>query len=133
MTDNRRAQTQLLSAPRALQTSEELFFLLRIYKCQERWTEAVQLLNSENVGLGSRIANNDRFFMFEKVHCLGSAGLWQDALAYSKSLLTVPDNENGRQALKERDDWKIWNLLRSTAQPARRKRVSTLIILLCAD
>ncbi|CAG8058045.1 unnamed protein product [Penicillium salamii] len=103
-------QTQLLSAPRALQTSEELYFLLRVYKVQERWAEALKVLESETTGTESRLANNDRVFLLEKLFFMGSAGVWKDAYAFTKQQLAVPESEAGRQVLKERDDWKTWNL-----------------------
>ncbi|CAG7923447.1 unnamed protein product [Penicillium olsonii] len=103
-------QTQLLSAPRAIQTSEELYFLLRIYKVQERWAEALKLLESETTGIKSRLVNNDRTFLIEKLYFLGFAGAWKEGYAFTKDLLAVPENEEGRQGLNERDDWNTWNL-----------------------
>lgn len=99
------------SPPRALQSGEELYFLLRILEAQKRSAEVVQVLETENTGLGSRLVNNDRVFMLAKVQNLGVAGLWKEGYSYVKSLLAVPEDEEGRKALKERDDWKIWNLL----------------------
>lgn len=42
---------------------------------------------------------------------MGAAGVWPEAYSYAKGLLTVPEDEEGRCSLRERDDWKIWNLL----------------------
>jgi N-terminal acetyltransferase B complex non-catalytic subunit len=106
----------LPSNARALQSGEDLFFLIRIYESQNRSAEAVQILDSENTGLGSRIANNDRFLMLAKVNNLGLAGLWKEGYSYAKGLLAVPEDEEGHKALKERDDWKIWNLLIAAAR-----------------
>lgn len=78
---------------------------------QNRPAEAVHILDSENAGLSSRIANNDRTFMMEKIQCMGLAGLWKEAYAYAKGLLAVPEDDEARKSLLERDDWKIWNLL----------------------
>lgn len=104
-------QTELLSPPRAIQTAEELLLVIRILESQDRWAEVVQVLNSENAGLSSRIVNNDRTFMSSKVTSLGAAGLWEEGHSYAKSLLTVSEDEAERSTLHERDDWKYWNLL----------------------
>ncbi|KAJ5963624.1 N-acetyltransferase B complex non-catalytic subunit [Penicillium vulpinum] len=103
--------TELLSPPRAIQTAEELLLVFRIFESQSRWEEIVQVLNRENVGLSSRIVNNDRSFMLAKVTALGAAGLWEEGHSYAKSLLAVSENESERNTLHERDDWKYWNLL----------------------
>ncbi|KXG52587.1 N-acetyltransferase B complex, non-catalytic subunit [Penicillium griseofulvum] len=108
--------TELLSPTRAIQTAEELLLVIRIFESQYRWKEIVQVLNSDNVGLSSRIVNNDRTFMIAKVMALGVAGLWEEGYSYTKSLLTVPDDEAERNALHERDDWKYWNLLIAAAR-----------------
>lgn len=42
---------------------------------------------------------------------MGAAGVWPEAYSYAKGLLAVPEDEEGRRDLRERDDWKIWNLL----------------------
>ncbi|KAI2680984.1 hypothetical protein DTO013E5_8853 [Penicillium roqueforti] len=103
--------TELLSPPRAIQTAEELLLVVRILESQSRWAEIVQVLNSENTGLSSRIVNNDRTFMLAKVTSLGAAELWEEGHSYVKGLLTVPEDEAERKTLHERDDWKYWNLL----------------------
>lgn len=85
--------------------------VVRILESQSRWAEIVQVLNSENTGLSSRIVNNDRTFMLAKVTSLGAAELWEEGHSYVKGLLTVPEDEAERKTLHERDDWKYWNLL----------------------
>lgn len=104
-------QTELLSPPRAIQTAEELLLVVRVLESQGRWTEIVQVLDSENAGLSSRIVNNDRTFMLVKVISLGAAELWEEGHSYVKSLLAVSEDEAERSTLHERDDWKYWNLL----------------------
>lgn len=101
----------MLSPPRAIQTAEELLLLVRIFESQNRDSETVDILNSENAGLNSRIVNKDQAFMSIKVSCLKTAGLWEDGHSYAKSLLAVPEDEAERKALHERDNWKYWDLL----------------------
>ncbi|KAJ5673827.1 hypothetical protein N7462_009266 [Penicillium macrosclerotiorum] len=104
-------RSQLLSAPRAIQTSEELLLLIKIYEAQGRFDEVVKTLDSENLGLSSRIVQNDTAFLGFKASNLGAGKMWEEAISFVKSLYTVPDNEEKRKALREIDDWNIWNLL----------------------
>ena len=68
------------------------------------------MLESETTGIKSRLVNNDRTFLIEKLYFLGFAGAWKEGYAFTKDLLAVPENEEGRQGLNERDDWNTWNL-----------------------
>jgi N-terminal acetyltransferase B complex non-catalytic subunit len=90
--------------------------LVRIFESQDRSTEILQILDSENAGLSSRIVNNDRTFMSIKVSCLKAAGLWEEGHSYAKSLLAVPEDEAERKTLHERDHWKYWDLLTAAAR-----------------
>lgn len=104
-------QTDLLSYPRAIHNPEEMYLLFRIFEKQDRHAEAVKILDSENVGLKSRILQNDWIFILCKISCLKSGGLWEDGVSFVKSLLTVPDDEKGQKAIQQYDDWEVWYLL----------------------
>jgi N-terminal acetyltransferase B complex non-catalytic subunit len=107
-------QKELLSPPRAIQTAEELSLLIKIFDTQGRYGEVVSLLSSENLGIKSRIAQNEWTFVVAKLDYLEKAGLWEDALTSSRELLTLPDNiTNGTtmSTVTEKDDWRVWNLL----------------------
>lgn len=105
------SQTDLLSHPRSIHTTEELYLLYKIFYTQGRHAEAVKILDSENVGISSRILKNDMTFVLCKVESLTSAELWEDSLSYAKSLLTVSDNEEEQNSLQQYDDWEVWQLL----------------------
>ncbi|KAJ5176236.1 uncharacterized protein N7482_002113 [Penicillium canariense] len=105
------AGNQLLSPPRAIQTSEELRLLLQIYENQGRNAEAVKILDSENVGLTSRIVQNDTAFLGFKASNLAAGKMWEEGMSFVRNLYAVPDDEDKRKALRELDDWNIWNLL----------------------
>ncbi|KAH8693616.1 putative cytoskeleton organization protein [Talaromyces proteolyticus] len=108
---------ELLSPPRAIQTTEELFLLIKIFQSQDRNDEILKILDSENVGLKSRIVQNDWFFVREKLICLGKAEKWTDGFEYAKEFLSVPeDGDSAQNLLKERDDWEVWNLLLSSVK-----------------
>ncbi|KAL2007064.1 hypothetical protein VTN00DRAFT_8502 [Thermoascus crustaceus] len=103
---------ELLSPPRAIQTSEELLLLTKIFELQGRHAEVVSILDSENLGISSRVVQNDWSFVRAKLLNLEKAEKWDEGLSYAKSLLDTTDAE----ALKERDDWTVWNLLLSATQ-----------------
>ncbi|CEJ59380.1 hypothetical protein PMG11_08005 [Penicillium brasilianum] len=103
--------SQLLSPPRAIQTSEELRLLIRIYENQGRNSEVVKILDSENLGLKSRIVQNDSAFLGYKAFNLGVSKMWAEGISFVRDLYTVPDDKEKLKALRELDDWSIWNLL----------------------
>jgi N-terminal acetyltransferase B complex non-catalytic subunit len=72
------------------------------------------LLNSENLGIKSRIAQNEWTFVVAKLDNLEKAGLWEDALISTRELLTLPDditNGTTMATVTEKDDWHVWRLL----------------------
>jgi N-terminal acetyltransferase B complex non-catalytic subunit len=106
-----------LSPPRAIQNQEELFLLLKIFQSQNRNDEILKILDSENLGLNSRIVQNDWFFVREKILCLGRSEKWTEGLDFAQGFLSVPDeDEKAKALLKERDDWEVWSLLLSSAK-----------------
>lgn len=100
-----------MSAPRAIQSVEELILLIRIYESQGRYEEIVTLLDSDAVGIGSRLVQNDWNLVHTKLDCLGKGGMWTEGLRFAKSLLKVPDDPAAQKAAQELDDWAAWNLL----------------------
>ncbi|KAL1858493.1 hypothetical protein Plec18170_002692 [Paecilomyces lecythidis] len=109
---------ELLSPPRAVQTAEELLLLIKIFEKQDRYAEIVKILDSENLGIKSRIVQNDWSFVRSKIIGLENAQLWDDGAAFAKSLLSGSEDSI---ALKESDDWAVWNLLLSATQNAGKK------------
>ena len=73
----------------------------------------MKLLNSEHLGVTSRIVQNDWSFVTAKLDALERAEQWEEALAYARELLTLPDDANAAADMKyrEKDDWKVWSLL----------------------
>lgn len=104
-------QKEVLSPGRAIQTTEELLLLTQILESQDRFSEVAKILDSDNVGISSRIVQNDWNFVTIKLNSLGKAGMWTEGLSYAKQLLAIPNNEDERKALQERDDWSVWSLL----------------------
>lgn len=85
--------------------------LVKILESQQRFDEVVKILGSDNVGISSRILQNDKTFLASKAKNLEAGKLWDDAVTFVKELYTVPDDEEKRKSLPELDDWVIWNLL----------------------
>ncbi|KAA8649097.1 hypothetical protein EYZ11_000689 [Aspergillus tanneri] len=107
---------ELLSPPRAIQTAEELLLLAKIFESQGRHAEVVKILDSETLGISSRVIQNDWTFVGVKLANLERAQMWPEGLSYAKSLLAIPTNEVEQKALQERDDWAVWSLLVAAAR-----------------
>ncbi|EEH47984.2 uncharacterized protein PADG_04068 [Paracoccidioides brasiliensis Pb18] len=118
---------ELLSPPRAIQTSEELFLLIKIFNTQESYEEIVHLLNSQNLGVESRIAQNDWSFVSAKIASLENAGLWDEALSFTRELLSLPNelaNGSAAAAAQEKDDWLVWSLLLKSTEKSGKKETA---------
>lgn len=104
-------QNQLLSHPRAIQTSEELLLLIQIFESQGRHTEIVKILDSANLGIASRIVQNDWSMIRAKLLSLEEAKLWNEGISYTKELLPLSNDQSARKSAQEHDDWAAWNIL----------------------
>ncbi|KAL4950244.1 N-acetyltransferase B complex non catalytic subunit-domain-containing protein [Aspergillus filifer] len=107
---------ELLSPPRAIQTAEELLLLVKIYETQGKHAEIVKVLNSENLGIKSKMVQNDWSFVGVKLSSLEKAEMWMEGLACTKELLAIPTTEEEKKAIQERDDWAVWHLLVTATQ-----------------
>lgn len=108
-------QKELLSPPRAIQTPEELSLLVKIYEAQNRHDELLEILDSQNLGISSRIAQNDWSFVRTKMLILEKLGRWEEGLKLARELLALPDSSTddakAAASVEEKDDWKVWSLL----------------------
>lgn len=113
----------MLSPPRAIQTAEELILLIKIFQAQGRDDEILKILDSDNLGLNSRLVQNDWFFIREKLLSLERAEKWTSGLEYAKELLTMPEeDEAAKKLLQERDDWGVWSLLLTSTKKLDDKK-----------
>ncbi|KAH2468832.1 hypothetical protein KXW63_008960 [Aspergillus fumigatus] len=115
---------ELLSTPRAIQNAEELLLLIKICESQRRHSEVVKLLDSQNLGLSSRIVQNDWPFVGEKLSGLEKAEMWAEGLSYARNLLAIPTNESEEKTLQERDDWAVWSLLIHSVQNIKNEETT---------
>lgn len=90
--------------------------LVKIYESQGRHAEIVGILNSENLGIQSRIVQKDWSFVGVKLASLEKAEMWTEGLSYAKELLAIPTTEQEKKSIQERDDWAVWHLLVTSAQ-----------------
>lgn len=95
--------------------------LVKIFEHQGCYGEVVKILDSENLGLDSRVVQNEWSFVGTKLFNLEKAQMWTEALAYTRSLLAIPTNESERKALQERDDWAVWQILIAAARNINTK------------
>lgn len=101
-----------MSQSRAIQTPEELFLLLTILDSQGKFEENATILHSQNLGIDSRIAQNDWSFVRAKLENLAKASLWEESLSYARELLALPDDTtSGATNPQEKDDWAVWDVL----------------------
>ncbi|KAL2838147.1 N-acetyltransferase B complex non catalytic subunit-domain-containing protein [Aspergillus pseudodeflectus] len=107
---------ELLSPPRAIQSAEELLLLVKIYESQGRHSEIVKILDSENLGIKSKMVQSDWSFIGVKLSSLEKAEMWAEGLSYTKELLAIPFTEEEKKAIQERDDWAVWHLLVTATQ-----------------
>lgn len=90
--------------------------LIKICESQERHAEVAKLLDSENLGLNSRIVQNDWPFVGTKLSSLEKAEMWTEGLFYARGLLAIPTSEAEEKTLQERDDWAVWSVLVTSVQ-----------------
>ena len=90
--------------------------LVRIFESQGRHAEIIKILDSDNLGINSRIIQNDWSFVGVKLSNLEKAKMWTEGLLYAKELLAIPSSEEERKAIQERDDWAVWHLLVTATQ-----------------
>ncbi|KAL2852865.1 N-acetyltransferase B complex non catalytic subunit-domain-containing protein [Aspergillus pseudoustus] len=107
---------ELLSPPRAIQSAEELLLLVKIYESQGRHSEVVKVLDSANLGIKSKMVQNDWSFIGVKLASLEKAEMWTEGLSYAKELLAIPSTEEEKKGIQERDDWAVWHLLVTATQ-----------------
>lgn len=85
--------------------------LVKIFESQGLHSELLKLLDSQNVGISSRIVQNEWAFVVSKISNLAAAKLWEDAFAYIKNLLTAPEPVDTERYLQKHDDWQVWEVL----------------------
>ncbi len=107
---------ELLSQGRTLHTLEELFFLLKVYRSQNKYEEALAILDDPRTGIHSRVGKNSWELVRTKIELYETCNLWKDEWQFCWELLedARPDylQDVGRTSYsvfgKVGDDWKVW-------------------------
>lgn len=84
---------------------------MKMLESQDRSDEVVKILGSENLGIGSRIVQNDTSFLSLKAVNLGRSKQWVEGVSFIRDTLTIPEEEEKQKAVLELDNWDLWNLL----------------------
>ncbi|KAI9757114.1 MAG: hypothetical protein M4579_003592 [Chaenotheca gracillima] len=114
----------LMSPGRSIQTPQELHLLLLVYLDKEKETEALKILSSANIGIGSPIAKGDWDFVRIKLDILQTLEKWDETWNFCKTLLEAssaspakePKEDEPRPKTVPGDDWNVWMSLISASR-----------------
>lgn len=79
----------------------------------------MKILDSDNLGLKSRVVQSDNAFLGFKASNLVAAQMWEEGIAFVKNLYAISNDEERLKALREIDDWSIWSVLVSATKNAK--------------
>lgn len=95
---------------------EDIFLLLRVYRSQERYAEALKVLEDPLTGIASRLGNHSWELVRQKIELYELCHLWSEEWQFCAHLLkdAHPDSLQNPLLLsyhqfgKFGDDWKVW-------------------------
>ena len=105
---------------RAINTLEDLLLLLRVYRAQEKYSEAAAILTDPRIGVGSPLGGNSWELIRQLIELFELSHRWGDVFQLCQQLLIDARDEylgNPRFSLthytygKLGDDWKVWQAL----------------------
>lgn len=108
-----------------LNTLEDLLLLLKVFRSQEKYSEALKILDDPLTGVSSRLGQNSWELVRHKVELYELCHRWDEEWEFCRELLedAHPDNlQNASRSPKHQfgafgDDWIVWvGLLSATAQ-----------------
>ena len=112
-----RAQQASPKAGRCIHTAQELHLLISIYREQGYKEEALQILDSANLGVRSTVAKGTWSMVRDKLELLEESELWPQLWDFCKTTLDEARGEdhangNARQPNPPHgDDWTVWKCL----------------------
>ena len=116
------------SPKRALNTSEDLLLLVRVYKSQNKDTEALALLEDQRTGFGSHLCKKDWEIVRQMIELYTLCKRWQslydvcrEILQCSLARILIPDQEPSQWDFGPLgDDWVVWDgLLTASVELAK--------------
>lgn len=101
---------------RALNSLEDIFLLLKVYRSQERYAEALEVLDDPLTGITSRLSNNSWELVRQKIELYELCHLWNEEWQFCAEILkdAHPDYLQNKYRYpyhpfgKFGDDWKVW-------------------------
>ena len=106
-----------------LENLEDLLLLVRVYRSQNKFKEALNVLDDDRTGIISRIGNKEWQLLRQKVELFALSGQWQDMWQLCRTILSGSHSRTlvqestplGSAFRKVGDDWMIWNGLVNAA------------------
>jgi hypothetical protein len=92
-----------------------LHLLLLVYRQQGNKAEALEILDSNKLGIRSTIAKGDWSFVRQKLELLEDQGFWESEWDFCKMLLDEASKDSGDKIDDNPtasgvtgDDWRVW-------------------------
>lgn len=104
------------SGGRTIQTLEELLLLLKIYRGQGKYEEALQVLDNPHIGITSQVGNYSWELVRYKIELYQLCNRWKDVWQFCRELLEDAHPKNMQKESRTPfhrygafgDDWKVW-------------------------
>ena len=107
-----------IKSTRAINTLDDLFLLIRVYRAQGKYSEAVAVTRDSRVGLGSQLGRNSWELVRQLIALLELSHQWVEVWQLCQQLLLDARDYylEGRVRSahydfgKPGDDWKVWQV-----------------------
>lgn len=108
-----------IQSTRAISTLEDLLLLIRVYRAQEKYSEAAALAKDSHVGIESPLGRNSWELVRQLIEMLELSHLWIESWQFCQQLLVdARDSSHERRFQMTHysfgglgDDWKVWQAL----------------------
>ncbi|MCJ1464356.1 hypothetical protein MMC07_002969 [Pseudocyphellaria aurata] len=104
------------STIRALDSVEDILLLLKVYRSQEKFAEALKVLDDPLTGITSRLGSNSWELVRQKIELYELCNLWSEEWRFCADLLNDAHPNNLQDMSRSPnypfgkfgDDWKVW-------------------------
>lgn len=116
--------------PRTLHNSNDLRLLVRVFKSQGRYQEALDILNDPRTGLKSSIGANSWDLVLEKLDLQRQCEMWEEQWNFCHNLLADALPAEATYSEKHGplgyghfgDDWKVWDAIVTACQKIKTSK-----------
>ncbi|KAL8702942.1 MAG: hypothetical protein Q9201_003896 [Fulgogasparrea decipioides] len=112
---NTETEKELNNSGRVLRTPSDITFLLDVYESQEKYDEALDVLESDRTGIKSRIGKRSWDLVIRKVRLLGLTGRYLDQFQCCFELLQDAKPNNRKRQVhgfgELGNDWAVWSAM----------------------